>query len=65
MNVYLIDEASTTEFSSEAMTKNLVEPILMMIETLPGRVVNTPNVNHCVQWVQNLPIPLPPKIRKN
>ena len=51
---HLVDQASTAELSSEAMTKHFGKAILVMIVAVSGRIIKSSNVDHRVQWLQNL-----------
>lgn len=50
----LINKASTTEFGTEAMTKNLNETFLVMVEAISDRIVDAAYVKHRIKRVQDL-----------
>lgn len=47
-NKDLVDKTSATELSGEAMAENLVETPLVMVATVPKRVVHGSDVDHRV-----------------
>lgn len=54
---HLVDKASATKFSGEAMTEYFLENLLMMIVTMSDWVVHSSNIDNCIQRIQNLSQP--------
>lgn len=51
---HLINKACAAEFSGETMAKNLLEPSLMVIVSVPSRFIDSSHIHHRIQRVQHL-----------
>ncbi|WVZ17204.1 hypothetical protein V8G54_010186 [Vigna mungo] len=50
----LINKTSTAQFSGETMPKNFFKTLLMMIISISGRVIDSPNIKNSIKTLQNL-----------
>lgn len=51
---YLVNKPGTAKFCVKAMSKDLIKALLVMIVAMPAGIIDTTNIKHSIQSIEDL-----------